>query len=55
MTKVERPSASGARSTAVVAVTDPGALQGAREQVEQVVAQFDQACSRFRDDSELSG
>lgn len=54
MTKVETSVSFGALgSTAIVAVTDPGALQGAREQVEQVVAQFDQACSRFRDDSEL--
>ena len=40
-------------STAVVAVSDPDALAPAREAVEDVVARFDAACSRFRDDSEL--
>jgi FAD:protein FMN transferase len=41
-------------STAVVAVTDPDALKPAREAVEAVVARFDVACSRFREDSELT-
>ena len=41
-------------STALVAVTEPGALDSARAAVERVVAEFDRACSRFRDDSELS-
>ena len=41
-------------STALVAVTEPGALDSARAAVERVVAEFDHACSRFRDDSELS-
>src|SRR5947199_5112130 len=41
-------------STAVVAVTDPASLAQARATVEQVVARFDEACSRFREDSELT-
>ena len=41
-------------STALVAVTEPAALDSARAAVERVVAEFDRACSRFRDDSELS-
>jgi FAD:protein FMN transferase len=41
-------------STALVAVTDPTALAAARAVVERIVADFDQACSRFREDSELS-
>lgn len=41
-------------STAVVAVTEARALAAAVAVVERVVADFDQACSRFRDDSELS-
>jgi thiamine biosynthesis lipoprotein len=41
-------------STAVVAVTDSATLDDARTIVEEVVAQFDEACSRFRDDSELT-
>lgn len=40
-------------STAIVAVTEPAALPHARAAVEEVVAAFDRACSRFRDDSEL--
>jgi thiamine biosynthesis lipoprotein len=39
---------------AVVAVTDPAVLEGAREAAEEVVSQFDLACSRFRSDSELA-
>jgi len=41
-------------STAVVAVTEPTALAAATLAVEEVVARFDEACSRFRDDSELT-
>jgi thiamine biosynthesis lipoprotein len=41
-------------STAVVAVTEPTALAAASLAVEEVVARFDVACSRFRDDSELT-
>jgi thiamine biosynthesis lipoprotein len=41
-------------STAVVAVRDPAALDTARAAVEEVVERFDEACSRFRDDSELT-
>jgi thiamine biosynthesis lipoprotein len=41
-------------STAAVAVADPSALEPARNAVETVVEEFDVACSRFRDDSELS-
>jgi FAD:protein FMN transferase len=40
-------------SMAVVAVSDPAALQRARRSVETVVSDFDRACSRFRADSEL--
>jgi FAD:protein FMN transferase len=39
---------------AVVAVTDAGSLEPARIAVERVVADFDVACSRFREDSELA-
>jgi FAD:protein FMN transferase len=38
----------------VVAVAEPAVLAAARVTVERVVADFDRACSRFRDDSELS-
>jgi FAD:protein FMN transferase len=41
-------------STALVAVTEDGALDTARAVVERIVGEFDHACSRFRDDSELS-
>lgn len=41
-------------SVAVVAVTDPAQLEPTRIAVEQVLDGFDRACSRFRDDSELS-
>ena len=41
-------------SSALVAVTDAAALDTARTVVERIVAEFDLACSRFRDDSELS-
>jgi len=41
-------------SVGVVAVADPAALSRAAQVVEQTVAEFDQACSRFRSDSELS-
>ncbi len=41
-------------TTAFVAVSVEGRLEAATEAVEQVVAAFDLACSRFRDDSELS-
>ncbi len=41
-------------TTAVVAVTVPAQLALAREAVEETVAAFDLACSRFREDSELS-
>jgi FAD:protein FMN transferase len=40
-------------SMAIVAVSDPAVLGRARRSVEEVVSQFDQACSRFRADSEL--
>jgi FAD:protein FMN transferase len=39
---------------AVVAVTDAARLQAARAAVDEVVDAVDRACSRFRDDSELS-
>lgn len=38
----------------VVSAADPAALSSAQSAVEQVVAEFDRACSRFRQDSELS-
>jgi thiamine biosynthesis lipoprotein len=41
-------------STAVLAVTDPSALSGARREVESELDAIDRACSRFRPDSELS-
>jgi len=41
-------------SRAVVAVADPRGLEPARRAAEEVVADFDRACSRFRADSELS-
>jgi FAD:protein FMN transferase len=41
-------------TTAVVAVADPGRLQAARSAVDEVVDAIDRACSRFREDSELS-
>lgn len=50
----DRASFDAFGSTAVVAVTRAERLQSAREAVEGVVAQFDRACSRFREDSELS-
>ena len=50
----ERATLEAFGSTALVAVTDAGALGTARAVVERIVAEFDQACWRFRDDSELS-
>jgi FAD:protein FMN transferase len=41
-------------SVAFVAVSHPGRLADARAAVEETVVEFDIACSRFRDDSELS-
>jgi FAD:protein FMN transferase len=41
-------------TTAVVGVADPEALDRARDSVQKTVAAFDDACSRFREDSELS-
>jgi thiamine biosynthesis lipoprotein len=41
-------------STAEVAVADPAALPAARRAVERELALIDAACSRFREDSELS-
>lgn len=41
-------------STALVAVTVPGALSQARREVESELGSIDRACSRFRPDSELS-
>ena len=41
-------------TTAVVLVTEPGALTRAVDAVEREVAAIDAACSRFREDSELS-
>jgi FAD:protein FMN transferase len=38
----------------VVAVVDPPALSAAQAAVDRVTAQFDRACSRFREDSEIS-
>jgi thiamine biosynthesis lipoprotein len=40
-------------SSAVLRVTDPGALERARAIVERELEQIDRACSRFREDSEL--
>jgi thiamine biosynthesis lipoprotein len=41
-------------STAVVAVTEPGSLAAARAEVQETIDAFDLACSRFREDSELT-
>src|SRR6476619_1896410 len=41
-------------SVAYVAVSDATRLHVARDAVERTVEEFDLACSRFRDDSELS-
>ncbi len=41
-------------SSALVAVTEAAALSAATAVVERIVGEFDHACSRFRDDSELS-
>src|SRR5438552_715830 len=41
-------------SDAFVSVIDPDRLEPAREAVQRIVSEFDSACSRFRDDSELS-
>ena len=49
----ERATLEAFGPAALVAVTDAGSL-AARAVVERVVAEFDQACSRFRNDSELS-
>jgi FAD:protein FMN transferase len=55
MTNLETSVSFGALgSTAVVAVTNPVSLDEARAAVERVVERFDEACSRFRDDSELT-
>ena len=54
MKRESRASFPALGSTAVVAVTDPSELVRARASVEDVVSAFDHACSRFRDDSELS-
>ncbi|HKD97759.1 MAG TPA: FAD:protein FMN transferase, partial [Micromonosporaceae bacterium] len=40
-------------TVARVVVTDPGAVAPARRIVEAELAAVDEACSRFRDDSEL--
>jgi thiamine biosynthesis lipoprotein len=45
---------TGLGTTASVYVTDPVALDDARAAVEDELASIDLACSRFRDDSELS-
>ncbi len=41
-------------SEAVVGVTEPDGLKAARRAVEAVVADYEEACSRFREDSELT-
>jgi thiamine biosynthesis lipoprotein len=41
-------------TTAVVAVSDPACLRRARAAVEDTIDAFDLACSRFREDSELT-
>jgi FAD:protein FMN transferase len=40
-------------STAVVGAADPEGLMAARRAVEEVIRDFDAACSRFREDSEV--
>ena len=49
--RVSFPALGG---VAVVAVGDPARLGAAREAVQQTIDEFDLACSRFREDSELS-
>jgi len=41
-------------STAVLAVTDPDGLDAARAAVREVIEEIDLACSRFREDSEIT-
>jgi FAD:protein FMN transferase len=56
-TPPSQPSAASWKalgSTAEVRVADPAALGAAVELVERELARFDHACSRFREDSELS-
>jgi len=50
----ERATLEAFGSSAVVAVTEAGALAPACAVVERIVGEFDHACSRFRADSELS-
>jgi thiamine biosynthesis lipoprotein len=58
MTSSVRPVSAAAfpalGSTATLAVTDPGALRVAERALRRVLAEVDQACSRFRADSEVS-
>jgi thiamine biosynthesis lipoprotein len=51
---IEQATFPALGSTAVVAVTTAAALAPARRQVEDVIAAFDLACSRFRADSEIA-
>lgn len=48
-------SFSALGTSATVVVCDPASLLRARVAVEQVIEAFDRTCSRFREDSELSG
>ena len=50
----ERATLEAFGTTALVAVSDAAGLDTALSVVERIVAEFDHACSRFRDDSELS-
>lgn len=50
----ERATLEAFGTTALVAVTDGAALGPAVAAVQRTVDEFDRACSRFRDDSELS-
>jgi thiamine biosynthesis lipoprotein len=53
-TAVDRVSFAALGTTAVVLVADAGALEAAHGACERIVAEVDAACSRFRDDSDLT-
>ena len=53
-TALDRVSFAALGTTAVVLVEDGAALEGARAACERIVADVDAACSRFRDDSDLT-
>ena len=56
MTTTAEPSVrfTALGTTALVAVTDGAALEAAERTVRRILVEIDEACSRFRADSELS-